>query len=491
MFGLTKSPLRIPKHNKVDQQHAAPAKSNPFDSDDESPSKETMKLSKRSASEPDLSTQGSSTNPFDDVEDKGASSSSSRSHVSNSRNKYKNDFRDSGGIENQSVQELEDYAVYKAEETTKAVNGCLKIAEDIREDASKTLITLHHQGEQITRSHNVAVELDNDLSRGERLLGSLGGMFSKTWKPKKTRPVSGPVITKDDSHRRGNHLQQREKLGLNTASKGVSTNARTLPTEPTNAYQKVEVEKAKQDDAFSDLSNLLGELKDMAVDMGTEIDKQTKALDHYQDDVDVLDIRVKGANQRTRRLLGKLTYSLARTSPASKWVLRFCSGSPYLAMFSLWKLKITNLPKNSDSPVLKLMTTDGFNISAFTATLRRRRRAAVVVLKATEEDLMRGVCYILDCKVSDKSAETWISAFTEEAEKILGCTADELYQLKSEFDKNAYSAKLAAATWNQHLFRVSVTQKDYNNKKMQRITSRKHGFKICRQISPKLPICTV
>ncbi|CAN1797822.1 SNAP25 homologous protein SNAP33 [Linum perenne] len=54
-----------------------------------------------------------------------------------------------------------------------------------------------------------------------------------------------------------------------------------------------------------DLSNLLGEMKDMAVDMGTEIDKQTKALDHYQDYVDVLDIRVKGANQRTRRLLGK------------------------------------------------------------------------------------------------------------------------------------------------------------------------------------------
>ncbi|CAN1152351.1 Putative SNAP25 homologous protein SNAP30 [Linum perenne] len=54
-----------------------------------------------------------------------------------------------------------------------------------------------------------------------------------------------------------------------------------------------------------DLSNLLGELKDMVVDMGTEIDKQTKALDHYQDDVDMLDIHVKGANQRTRRLLGK------------------------------------------------------------------------------------------------------------------------------------------------------------------------------------------
>lgn len=33
------------------------------------------------------------------------------------------------------------------------------------------------------------------------------------------------------------------------------------------------MEKAKQDDALSDLSNLLGELKEMAIDMGSEIDR--------------------------------------------------------------------------------------------------------------------------------------------------------------------------------------------------------------------------
>lgn len=34
-----------------------------------------------------------------------------------------------------------------------------------------------------------------------------------------------------------------------------------------------QVEKRKQDDALSDLSDLLGELKDMAVDMGSEIER--------------------------------------------------------------------------------------------------------------------------------------------------------------------------------------------------------------------------
>uniref|UniRef100_A0A5B6ZCQ0 t-SNARE coiled-coil homology domain-containing protein n=1 Tax=Davidia involucrata TaxID=16924 RepID=A0A5B6ZCQ0_DAVIN len=306
MFSHRKSPLnKNAKQNSVDPGFPGYSSPNPFDSDNESDNKQTLKPSRRASSEPKIVTPDFSTNPFDDYDTKGTSSSS-YSLTSAARNKYKNDFHDSGGLENQNVQELNNYAVYKAEETTKTVNNCLKIAEDIREDATKTLVTLHQQGEQITRTHMVAADIDHDLSRGEKLLGSLGGIFSKTWKPKMTRPITGPVITRDDPAQRmgGNHLEQREKLGLAPAPKGRS-NTRTPPPEPTNALQKVEVEKAKQDDGLSDLSNLLGELKDMAVDMGSEIERHNQALTPLQDDVDELNSRVRNANQRGRRLLGK------------------------------------------------------------------------------------------------------------------------------------------------------------------------------------------
>ncbi|EXC11032.1 SNAP25-like protein [Morus notabilis] len=306
MFGLKKSPLKFGKHNTVDPVYPNPSRTNPFDSDDEIETKPKHNSSRRTSSEPTLFVPESSTNPFDDDDQGRGTTSSLYSHSSTlaARNKYKNDFRDSGGLENQSVQELEDYAVYKAEETTKSVNNCLKIAEDMREDATKTLVLLHHQGEQITRTHTVAADIDYDLSRGEKLLGSLGGIFSKTWKPKKTRQIKGPVIVGDDVQRKVAHMEQREKLGLAPLPK-ARTKAQTLHPEPTDAYQKVEVEKAKQDDALSDLSNMLGELKDMAVDMGTEIERHNKALDHMYDDVDELNYRVRGANERGRRLLGK------------------------------------------------------------------------------------------------------------------------------------------------------------------------------------------
>ncbi|KAM7256068.1 hypothetical protein ACFE04_011809 [Oxalis oulophora] len=303
MFGSKKSPLKVTRHNSADPPaFPASSRSNPFDSDDEM---DNLKPSQRTSSEPHL--KNLTTNPFDDNNNTNEiiKGGSSYSRTSAAKNRYRNDFRDSGGVENQSVQELEDYAHYKAEETTKAVNGCLKIAVDMREDATKTLVMLHQQGEQITRTHHVAADMDHDLSRGEKLLGSLGGIFSKTWKPKKTHKITGPLVTSDASQQRKlASLEQREKLGVNHAPKGRSS-TRTPPPETADAYQKVEFEKAKQDDALTDISDILGELKEMAIDMGTEIENQTKGLDHLQEDVDELNIRVKNGNQRARRLLGK------------------------------------------------------------------------------------------------------------------------------------------------------------------------------------------
>ncbi|XP_016446251.1 putative SNAP25 homologous protein SNAP30 [Nicotiana tabacum] len=250
--------------------------------------KHGTKNARRTSSEPALVT------PDDD--DFGTSSSSG------TRNKNKSTTQD---FDNMSMQELEGYAVNQAKETTSSVNNCLKIAEDIRQDGAKTLDTLHKQGEQIHRTHMMAVDMDRDLSKGEKLLNNLGGMFSMTWKPKKSHDIKGPRTSKDDNYRgKESSANQREKLGLSNGKKGKSASS-TPPPESMNAMQQVELEKAKQDDALSDLSNILGDLKGMAVDMGSELDKQNKAIDDLDKDVEELNSRVKGANRRARQIVGK------------------------------------------------------------------------------------------------------------------------------------------------------------------------------------------
>ncbi|KAK9167227.1 hypothetical protein Scep_002418 [Stephania cephalantha] len=302
MFGFMKSPQnKVAKQETVDPGFVDHIKSKPLNSDVESDVKKNVKPSRRTASDSAVVVPNDDLSDDDDYFGKRKTSTYSVSAAA--KNKYKNDFGDSGGFENQSVQELQNYAAYKSEETTNTVNNCLKIAEDIKDDAANTLATLQKQGEQITRTHQMTVDIDHDLSRGEKLLGSLGGMFSKTWKPKKTRAITGPVISKDDSFkRRGNQAEQRQKLGLAPAPKGAT---RKPHSEPKTAMQKVEVEKAKQDDALNDLSDILGDLKVMANDMGSELERQNEALDHLSDDVDELNFRMKGANQRGRHLLSK------------------------------------------------------------------------------------------------------------------------------------------------------------------------------------------
>ncbi|KAB1994296.1 hypothetical protein ERO13_D13G080300v2 [Gossypium hirsutum] len=263
---------------------------------------DTMTPARRTTSEPAMLVPESIED--DNVGRKKQSSASTRaSPARNNRDKYKDDFRDSGGLENQTMEDLEGYAVYKAEETTSTVNNCLKIAENIRSDATKTLDTLHAQGEQIERTHQMAVNIDKDLNKGEKLLNNLGGMFSMPWKPKKTKEITGPVITSDDNKKgKAATKEQREKLGVAPVPKSKA-GSKTPTPEPTDAIQKVELEKQKQDDGLSDLSDILGDLKGMALDMGSELDRQNKALDHLGEDIDELNSRVKGANQRARHLL--------------------------------------------------------------------------------------------------------------------------------------------------------------------------------------------
>ncbi|PNY12543.1 SNAP25-like protein [Trifolium pratense] len=276
MFGFLKS------------QPPPPASSG---SDAEPDKNTTLTPARRTSSEPVLAAPKSKGNYFDEDDDDDWGRKPTKT---------------AGGLESKSVQELENYAVNKSEETTDTVNNCLRIAEDIRSDATRTLDMLHQQGEQITRTHNMVVDTEKDLSKGEKLLNNLGGMFSKPWKPKKGKTITGPIVTPDNSSKKDvKNKEDREKLGLAPLPKGGRSAPTTPPNESATAYQKIDHEKAKQDDALSDLSDILGDLKGMAISMGTELDNQNKALDHLSDDVDELNSRMKGANQRARKLVAK------------------------------------------------------------------------------------------------------------------------------------------------------------------------------------------
>ncbi|KAL8252705.1 hypothetical protein R6Q59_036398 [Mikania micrantha] len=88
----------------------------------------------------------------------------------------------------------------------------------------------------------------------------------------------------------------------------------------------------------------------------------------------------------------------------------------------------------------------------------------------TETDC--GLRYMVSAKFSDASGGAWFSVFSDEAEKIIGCSADELDNMKSKDDASDFQTQLKKATWVPYLFRLTVATREYNNEKRQRITVR-------------------
>ncbi|XP_076904875.1 replication protein A 70 kDa DNA-binding subunit B-like [Bidens hawaiensis] len=73
--------------------------------------------------------------------------------------------------------------------------------------------------------------------------------------------------------------------------------------------------------------------------------------------------------------------------------------------------------------------------------------------------------YILSAKFTDATGGAWITAFGDDAEKIIGCSADELYHMRGHGDGSSYQTQLKKTTWAPHLFCLMVTTQQYNNEK--------------------------
>ncbi|XP_076951291.1 replication protein A 70 kDa DNA-binding subunit B-like [Bidens hawaiensis] len=80
--------------------------------------------------------------------------------------------------------------------------------------------------------------------------------------------------------------------------------------------------------------------------------------------------------------------------------------------------------------------------------------------------------YILSAKFTSATGGAWITAFGDDAEKIIGCSADELDHTRAHGDGSSYQTQLNKATWAPHLLRLMVATQQYKNEKKQKITAK-------------------
>eukprot|EP00252_Welwitschia_mirabilis_P017167 TRINITY_DN38089_c0_g1_i1.p1 TRINITY_DN38089_c0_g1~~TRINITY_DN38089_c0_g1_i1.p1 ORF type:complete len:797 (+),score=128.77 TRINITY_DN38089_c0_g1_i1:128-2518(+) len=71
--------------------------------------------------------------------------------------------------------------------------------------------------------------------------------------------------------------------------------------------------------------------------------------------------------------------------------------------------------------------------------------------------------YLLQAQVQDATGVTWVTAFQEAAEEIMGITAKELYNLRLEDDDVKFAEIMRNIVFNQYLFKLKVKEETYGD----------------------------
>ncbi|KAL0015039.1 hypothetical protein SO802_002108 [Lithocarpus litseifolius] len=79
--------------------------------------------------------------------------------------------------------------------------------------------------------------------------------------------------------------------------------------------------------------------------------------------------------------------------------------------------------------------------------------------------------YLLQAQIQDHTGLTWVTAFQESGEEILGCSAKELYSLKyEEQDDDKFGGIIRSRLFNQYLFRLKIKEEMYGDEQRVKIT---------------------
>ncbi|XP_052009703.1 synaptosomal-associated protein 23-like [Xyrauchen texanus] len=204
-----------------------------------------------------------------------------------------------------SVEEITLRANQVTDESLESTRRMLQLAEESQETGVKTMTMLDEQGEQLMRVNQGMDQINQDMRQAEKNLTDLSkccglcvcpcdrvtsiehdGRYKRTW-----------ATGSDNSSTKG------KEGGVVSSQPTAIHNGQAVSGGP---YIKKVTNDAREDEMEENLDqvgSIIGNLKNLAMDMGNEIDKQNKTIDHINDKADMNKARIDEANRRANKLL--------------------------------------------------------------------------------------------------------------------------------------------------------------------------------------------
>uniref|UniRef100_A0A914QBX5 Synaptosomal-associated protein n=1 Tax=Panagrolaimus davidi TaxID=227884 RepID=A0A914QBX5_9BILA len=194
-----------------------------------------------------------------------------------------------------SLDENIDQTIFDSLESTRRM---LALCEESKEAGIKTLVMLDDQGEQLERVEGNLDTINTDMKEAEEHLKGMekccglcilpcmkgedfekNSEYSKTWK-------------KDDD---GGVISDQPRITVGDNGMGPQGG---YVTRITNDAREDEM-----DENIQQVSTMVGNLRNMAIDMSTEVSNQNRQLNRMQEKTESNDVRIAKAHNRTTTLI--------------------------------------------------------------------------------------------------------------------------------------------------------------------------------------------
>jgi len=194
------------------------------------------------------------------------------------------------------LQELQYKAGAVTDESLESTRRMMALCEESEEAGGKTLVALDRQGEQLDRIEEGMDQINADMKEAEKNLTGMekccGICVLPCNKKSSFKEDEGTWKGNDDGKVVNNQPQRvmDDRNGLGPASGYIGR--------ITNDAREDEME-----DNMSQVNTMVGNLRNMAIDMGSELENQNRQVDRINRKGESNQSRIASANQRAHELL--------------------------------------------------------------------------------------------------------------------------------------------------------------------------------------------
>jgi len=185
-----------------------------------------------------------------------------------------------------------------ADDSLESTRRMVAMMEDTQNTGVKTLDMLDAQGEQLNRTENNLDNINATMKEADKALTGMEkwcGLFVCPWN-KTLAPSTDDSVWSTKIENNNSNPVHKQPEGVNDSSDGTSR----------GPYIQRIMDDAREDEMEANLKgvdNLIGNLKNMATTMNTEISRQNQQLDTIHGKTINADIEIGHANKRTEKLL--------------------------------------------------------------------------------------------------------------------------------------------------------------------------------------------